>query len=101
MACNLEISMSCVTEAKEEGRSSNSSSLEMLRYRESGACMFDQVKGAIFFLFFLLFFFFFTLQHCSGFGCCILRIILLTLEARTQFSDGSPRHFSALQVSGH
>ena len=65
MACNLEISMSCVTEAKEEGRSSNSSSLEMLRYRESGACMFDQVKGDIFFLFFLFFFFFFyftTLQ---------------------------------------
>ena len=25
----------------------------------------------------------------------------MTLEARTQFSDGSFRHFSALQVSGH
>lgn len=61
MACNLEISMSCVTEAKEEGRSSNSSSLEMLRYRESRACMFDQVKGTISFYFFLFsFFFYFT-----------------------------------------
>lgn len=48
MACNLEISMSCVTEAEDEGRSCNASSLEMHRYRKSRACMFDQVKGAVF-----------------------------------------------------
>ena len=47
MVCNLEISMSCVTEAEDEGRSFNASSLEMHRYRESRACMFDQVKGAV------------------------------------------------------
>ena len=48
MAYNLEISMSCVTEAEDEGRSSNASSLEMHRYRESRACIFDQVKGVVF-----------------------------------------------------
>lgn len=48
MACNLEISMSCVTEAEDEGRNCNASSLEMHRYRKSRACMFDQVKGAVF-----------------------------------------------------
>ena len=47
MVCNLEISMSCVTEAEDEGRSFNASSLEMHRYRESRACMVDQVKGAV------------------------------------------------------
>ena len=68
MACNLEISMSCVTEAKEEGRSSNSSSLEMLRYRESRACMFDQVKGTISFYFFLFSFFFLLYNIAVVFG---------------------------------
>lgn len=45
MACNLEISVSCVTEAEYEGRSSNASSPAMLKYRESRACVFYQVRG--------------------------------------------------------
>lgn len=48
VACHLEISMSCVTEAEDEDVTVTRVPWKCIRYRKSRACMFDQVKGAVF-----------------------------------------------------